>query len=201
MQSLEIAVFEAVDPDGFAAKQGDLHRALASLFDGYVASLGLRGVTDPTVFADVVLWESETAAQTAAAALGETEELAWFASEIAEIRFFDHLAPARDARAALSSIGAAPVVEIVLMKPAVAEGFAAAHQALHAELLAADVVVEELRLEMNGNGVVGDLNGWTAGDAMERMGPTMMARSDFQPVFDPENEMLLFMPFTTNVVS
>lgn len=201
MQSLEIAVFEAVDPDGFAAKQGDLHRALASLFDGYVASLGLRSATDPTVFADVVLWECETAAQTAAAALGETEELAWFASEIAEIRFFDHLAPARDAQAALASIGAAPVVEIVLMKPGVADGFAAAHQALHAELAAADALVEELRLEMNGNGVAGDLNGWTAGDAMEQLGSTMMARSEFQPVFDPENEMLLFMPFTTIVVS
>lgn len=201
MQSLEIAVFEAADPNGFAAKQGDLHRALASLFDGYVGSLGLRSATDPSVFADVVLWESETAAQTAAAALGAMDELAWFASEIAGIRFFDHLVPARDAQAALASIGSAPVVEIVLMKPAVADRFTAAHQALHAELAATDVVVDELRLEMNGNGVAGDLNGWTAGDAMQQLGSTMMARSELQPLFDPENEMMLFMPFTTNVVS
>lgn len=199
MQSIEIAVFEASDPERFVVKQHDLHRSLGSLFGGYVASIGLRSATEPNVFSDVVLWESDDAAQAAAAAIGEVEELAWFHPEIASVRFFDHLAPVQDARASLATIGAAPVAEIVLLKPANVDGFAAAHEALHAELAIAEVVVAELRLDMNENGVVGDLNAWTTPDAMHEMGSQMMARSEFGPVFDPDNEMVLFMPFTVNV--
>ncbi len=201
MQSLEVAVYEAADPDGFAAKQADLHRTIASLFGGYVGSLGLRSVSDPTVYADIVLWESAESAGLAAAALPEKEELAWFPPEIAAMRFFDHFAPARDAASALSVIGTAPVIEMVLLKPAVTAGFAAAHTALHAELAAVDVVVEELRLEVNDNGVAGDVNGWTAPEAMEQMGPAMMAQPELAPMFNPENEMVLFMPFALNYAS
>lgn len=200
MQSLEIAVFEAANPGAFAAMQAELHRSLALLFDGYVGSLGLRSVPESNVYADVVLWESETAAKAAADAVGKTEELAWFPPEIAEIRFFDHLVPARDAGAALSAIGAAPVVEIVLVKPAV-NGFVAAHEALHGELAAADVVVEELRLKPNGNGIAGDVNGWATQEAIAEMGPQMMAKPELAQAFDQQNEMLLFMPFTTNFAS
>ena len=199
MQSLEIAVFEASDPDGFVAKQTDVHRLLGSLFDGYVTSLGFRSVAEPNVFADVVLWESADAAKAAAAALPDTPELAWFPPEIADLRFFEHLAPAREASDALTNIGGAPVAEIVLLKPAMLDGFVEAHEALHVELANADVVVEELRLEINDNGVVGDLNAWTTADAMQEMAPQMMAKAELAPMFNPENEMMLFMPFMVNV--
>jgi hypothetical protein len=202
MPSLEIAVFEAVDADGFARKQEDLHRALASLFDGYVGSLGLRSVSEPSVYADLVLWESATAARVAADAIGDKEELAWFQREIAGIRFFDHLSPAAHAQATLTTIGEAPVVELVLVKPAAsADEFGAAHEALHVELAASEVVVGELRLELNDKGVAGDVNGWADVEAMEEMGPIMMARPEFGPVFDQENELVLFMPFVTNYAS
>lgn len=201
MQSLEVAVYEAAEPDGFAAKQADLHRTIASLFGGYVGSLGLRSVSDPKVYADIVLWESAETAGAAAAALPEKEELAWFPPEIAAMRFFDHFAPARDGASALSAIGRAPVIEVVLLKPALTDGFAAVHTALHAELAAADVVVEELRLEMNDNGVVGDVNGWTTPEAMEQLGPVMMAKPELTLMFNPENEMVLFMPFAPNYAS
>ena len=93
------------------------------------------------------------------------------------------------------------VVEVVLVKPTEAEPFDAAHSALHAELAVAEVIVGELRLARNDNGVAGDVNGWTTPDAMEEMGPLMMAKPELAPVFDPANEMLLFMPFATNVVA
>lgn len=200
MQSLEIAVFEASDPEGFVAKHGDLHRALPNLFDGVVTSLGLRSATEPNVFADVVLWASADQAKAAAAALPETEELAWFQAELASIRFFDRFAPSREASEVLARVAGAPVAELVFLKPAKVDGFAAAHEALHVELANADVVVEELRLEMNHNGIVGDVNAWTTPDAMEEMGAKMMAKPEVAPMFDPNNEMLVFMPFTVNVV-
>ena len=201
MQTLEIAVYEATDPDGFAAKQGELHRSLATTFDGYVTSLGLRSATERQVYADLVLWASADAAASAAAALPEREDFAWFATELGPIRFFDHLHPAGDAVVALDAIASAPVVEVVLVKPTEAEPFDAAHSALHAELAVAEVIVGELRLARNDNGVAGDVNGWTTPDAMEEMGPLMMAKPELAPVFDPANEMLLFMPFATNVVA
>ena len=201
MQSLEIAVFEAADPDGFAHKQAKLHRTLASSFDGYIGSLGLRSLSEPMVYVDAVLWESTEKATVAADAAQASKEFAWFRDELAAIRFFDHLTPAREATASLAAVGAAAVVEVALVKPSGLEGFAAAHSELHRALRAADVVVEELRLEVNKNGVGGDLNGWTHPTAMEEFAPKMMARPDLAPMFDPENEVLLFMPFETNFAS
>ena len=77
MQSLEIAVYEAKDPEGFVERQGRLHEQVGTVFDGYVTSLGLRSTVEDGVFADLVLWADETAAVAAAEALPMTEELAW----------------------------------------------------------------------------------------------------------------------------
>ncbi len=202
MGTLEIAVYEVVDPDGFAGKQEKLHGQVRDLFDGYVASIGLRSVSEPNVFADVVLWLSLDAARAAAAALPERKELAWFPPELGPIRFFDHVEPATPVTAAdLAATASSPVVELVLLKPVEPETFAAAHARLHTEhLAAAEVVTSHLRLVTNDNGVAGDLNGWARPEAMEEMGSAMMELPDLSPVFDEENEMVLFMPFATTVL-
>ena len=200
MQVVEIAVFEANDPEGFALKQPKLHAQLRDLFEGYVGSLGLRSRAEAGVFADVVLWESVEFAQAAAAAMGDLAELAWFSGELGTIRFFDHLPPAGDWDAIVNA-AMAPVVEIVLVKPVDPVAFASAHASLHEDHLdKADAVVSHLRLLANANGIAGDFNGWRDHDAMEAMGPAMMERPELAPAFDEANEMLLFMPFTVNVM-
>ena len=200
MHSLEIAVFEARDPDGFAGRQAKLHAQLRDLFDGHVASIGLRSLSEPQVFADLVLWESLDAAEAAAAALQEIEDLAWFRQEIGPIRFFDHLQPSAGDDA-LAQVAEAPVVEVVLSKPRHLAAYVTAHATLHNDHLdAADSVVSHLRLLPNANGITGDVNGWTSADAMMEMAPAMMQRPELAPVFDERNEMMLFMPFTTNVM-
>ena len=199
MQSLEIAVFEAVDPEGFAGKQAKLHAQLRDLFEGFVGSIGLRSQTEPRVFADLVLWKSTAAAEAATAAIGEMEELSWFHHELGAIRFFDHLQPSAG-MAVLGEVASAPVVEVVLVKPTDPEAFESAHATLHDDHLdAADTVVAHVRLLANANGVAGDINGWTSGEAMAAMGAAMMERPELAPVFDERNEMILFMPFTKNV--
>jgi hypothetical protein len=200
MQVVEIAVFEANVPEGFALKQPKLHAQLGDLFEGYVGSLGLRSQAEAGVFADVVLWESVECAQAAAAAIGDHAELAWFNDELGTIRFFDHLQPAGNWEAIVNA-AQAPVVEIVLVKPADPAAFATAHASLHDDHLdSADAVISHLRLLTNANGIAGDLNGWTGHDAMEVMGPALMERPELAPAFDEANEMLLFMSFTVNVM-
>ncbi len=195
VNALEIAVFQAKDPNTFVAKQPDVHRLLGELFDGYVASLGLRSASDPAVFADLVVWSSTEAATAAAASLGDQPELAWFHDEVESIRFFDHFDTELD-NEMLTTLSTAPAIELALLKPADAGAFAVAQQSLHTNHLAhSDQVISNTVLSLNSSGVTGDLMGWMSAGAMESMAPKMMAEAELVPVFDPANEMMLFMAF------
>ena len=200
MQSLEIAVFEARDPEAFVDRQVELHEQVGKVFDGYVTSLGLRSVSTPELFADLVLWDDEAAATAAAEAMPTTPELAWLHDELAAVRWFGHLDAAVDASDLLATIGGALVVELVLVRPVETDAFALAHRRLHAALEEVDGVSAHLRLLRNGDGVVGDVNGWRDEAAMAETGPAMAARSELAPVFDERNEMVLFEAFSANVV-
>ncbi len=200
MQSLEIAVYEAKDPEGFVDRQAELHQQVGRAFDGYVRSVGLRSTVEDGVFADLVLWADEPAAVAAAEALPATEELAWLHGELGEVRFFGHLPAPGGAAAALAGVAGAPVVELVVVRPTAIEDFVTAHRALHDEHLdAADAVIGHLRLGPSGDGLVGDVNGWRDGAAMEATAPAMAAKPELAPVFDERNEVVVFHSFTTNV--
>ncbi len=200
MQTLEIAVYEAKDPEGFIDGQARLHEQVGAVFDGYVTSLGLRSTVEDGVFADLVLWADETAAVAAAESLPATEELAWLHGELGEVRFFGHLPAPEAAAETLAALGAAPVVELVVVRPIEVDAFVDAHRILHdRHLEAAEPVVAHLRLAPNGDGLVGDVNGWRNGAAMEAMAPAMAARPELAPVFDERNEMVVFHSFSTNV--
>lgn len=199
MSSLEIAVFEAKDPDGFAARQARLHAQLREVFDGYLGSIGLRSATEPGVFADLVLWESADAALAAVAALPEREEFSWFHEELRAVRYFGHAEPSADLDV-LALLASAPVVELVLVRPADPAAFDAAHVVLHDRYLErVDEVLAHVRLRANADGVAGDVNGWTSADAMQAVAPATMEQPELAPVFDPSNEVIMFMPFTTTV--
>lgn len=197
--ALEVAIYEAKDPDRFVGRQAQLHARLGHDFDGYCGSIGLRALSDPNVFADLVLWESMPAAVAAADAIQEMEAFSWMAEELGPIRYFGHFDAAIGPEA-LSAAAAAPLVEIVLVRPAAPEPFAEAHRLLHdTHLSAADSVVSNLRLARNGDGVAGDVNGWTGQEAMDEMGPRMMSRPELAPVFDEANEMVVFLPFAATM--
>lgn len=91
--SIELAVYEAKDPERFGARQIDLHRSIAELMPGYVTSVALRSATEANVFVDLVVWEDHAAATAASEKLPHTPELAWLHDELATIRFFGHLDP------------------------------------------------------------------------------------------------------------
>lgn len=200
MQSLEIAVYEAKDPGGFVDRQARLHEQVETSFEGYVRSVGLRSSIEPGVFADLVLWADEPAALAAAQALPATEELAWLHSELGEVRFFGHLPASDGAAKTLATVGPAPVIELVVVRPAAIDEFVDAHRILHDHHLdGADPVVAHLRLGPSSDGLVGDVNGWRDGAAMEAMAPAMAGRPELAPVFDERNEMVVFHSFTANV--
>ncbi len=91
-QSLEVAVYNvhAAQADAFPALQAAVH-ALVRTFPGFRAAERLRGLDDPTLFADYVLWESHAAARHAAALLPTLPEAAAFMGAIATMRTFGHL--------------------------------------------------------------------------------------------------------------
>lgn len=201
MQSLEIAVFEAKDPEGFADRHARLHAQLGDLFKGYVTSVGLRSATEPGVYADVVLWADEASAHAAAAAMSEVEALAWFHPEIAVVRHFGHLPAPDHAAATMADVAAAQLVELAVVRPADLPAFVVAHTALHEEHLdGLAEIAAHLRLGPGADGVVGDLNGWSDPAAMETVAPMMAAKPELAAVFDEGNEMVVFEAFETDVM-
>jgi hypothetical protein len=89
---LEIAVY-TVHPaavDAFPAQQAALHALLPTL-PGFRHAARLRGVDDPALFADYVLWASRAEAEAASAQLPALPGGAAFVAAIAELRTFAHL--------------------------------------------------------------------------------------------------------------
>lgn len=90
--SLEIAVY-TVRPtavDSFANTQANMHATLQQL-PGFRSSSRLRGVDDPTLFADYILWTSRADAEAAATRLPSLPDAADFLSAIAEMLTFTHV--------------------------------------------------------------------------------------------------------------
>lgn len=197
MATLEIAVFTAKNPDDFAGRQQAVHDTLGNAFPGHVASLGLRNVAEPSIYADLVLWKDLAAAKVAAAGLADVEELAWFHDELGEIRFFDHFETALDAES-LARIGSAAAIELVLLLPAELDVCVEAHMALHAKLEDVEAVGTTTRLAPNDNGIIGDVNAWIDPTAAEAVAGSMMRNPALAPVFDERNEMMVFMHGTRN---
>ncbi len=90
--SLEVAVYNvhAAQADAFTALQAAVHAVLSTL-PGCLAADRLRGIDDPTLFADAVLWETHAAALHAADLLPTVPEAAPFLGAIATMRTFGHL--------------------------------------------------------------------------------------------------------------
>jgi hypothetical protein len=188
---IEVAVFEAREPESFTAQQAALHDALGA-FDGFVSAVPLRGIDEPSVFADLVVWHDLDAALAAAGAVGSRPDLAWFHDALGAIRLFTHVRPFDDPSEVLTASSAAPVVEIVAYRPADPEPQRAAHRLLHERHLPAAQGVVAHTGFVGDDGLVGDLIGWVDAAAHERTGATLMPVPELSPIFDPANDVVVF---------
>ena len=89
---LELAVYtvHASEADTFPARQAAMHEALRAL-PGFERGERLRGLDDPTLFADYIQWASRAEAETAAARLPELPGAGAFMGAIAAMRTMAHL--------------------------------------------------------------------------------------------------------------
>jgi hypothetical protein len=190
---IEVAVFEAREPDHFTARQAALHDALGA-FEGFVSAAPLRSIDEPSVFADLVVWQDLDAALVAADAVGSRPDLAWFRDALGAIRLFIHVRPFDDPSEIVSACSGAPVVEIAAYRPADADGHPIAHRLLHERHLSVEGVVAHTGL-IGDDGIVGDLIAWAGTDAHDRLRATLMAVPELSGIFDPVNESLFIGTF------
>lgn len=198
-QTFEIVVYTAKEPEIFRAQQQKLHSLLPPPFDGYMASLALCGLDGSDRFADVVLWADMESALRASETLQHRTDLHWLISAIESVVHMEHVTADNTAMSGLQKLSGAPVVEIVLAKPAHSGTFDEAHQMLHSQYLQTrpDVIVS-LRLARNSNGTAGDLIGWKDHDSFTKTGETLMKVAELAPIFDEDNQPLVFDTFSVN---
>lgn len=128
---LEVAVYAVSSPKASIVLQRQAHSNLATLF-GYMDSLALRGLEQPTLVADLVLWDSKQTAKAAAEDIQKDDRFTQFLSNIESIQHFAHYSGASSQ--ALNALAESPVIELSTYE--LSAGSAVAlwhqfHQALH----------------------------------------------------------------------
>ncbi len=198
-QYVEVAVFGITKPEDFASTQRRLHSKLREV-DGCEHSLALQGLSDQTLFADIVLWRDEASAAVAAQNLQPGGEWEWYSAPASDLRLFAHFpASTTELSSALSSLEKAPVIEVVALKPNDPAGFKEAHTKVHGQYLEEmDSIVTHIRLEENAEGLTGDINGWTSLEATETAFQTLSTNKELAHVFSEQNDTSLFANFTIN---
>lgn len=189
---VELAVYEVLDADAFAPRQAELHTDLRRR-GGMVASLARRGVQEPGLFADVVLWRDLAAAEAASEAVERDPQLSWFRDLLGEIRFFGHFTPVGPV--ALDRLAAAPLLEVAISRPARPAAHAAAHRALHRELATVPEVHSSVPLTRDDGAVTADLIGWPDVATWTNTGEAMMSEPGLRDFFDPGTEQLVLALF------
>ncbi|MEM9946497.1 MAG: hypothetical protein AAF810_10595 [Cyanobacteria bacterium P01_D01_bin.36] len=86
---LEVAVSTAKEPAAFEPLQKQTHQALMTL-PRFVQGIPLRGLDDPASRADLILWDSATAAKSAAAVIQNDVRFSSFMEGIESVRHFAH---------------------------------------------------------------------------------------------------------------
>lgn len=194
---IEIAVYEAVDAEAFAPRQPELHETLQRR-GGMLGSLARRGVEEPTLFADIVVWRDLGAAQAAAEVVETDPQFAWLRASLGAMRFFGHFSPLGDLDA-LEQLAAAPLLEVAISRPVRVGAHAEAHRRLHGKLAGSVGVGGNLALSHDGGAITADLIGWADDAAQKATGATMMADAELRDFFDPTTEQILLALFTETV--
>lgn len=190
---LEVAVFDGA-PTLTDALHREVHRTVAT-FDGYLASVPLRGVEEAATRADLVLWTDEGAAKAAAARLPQIPELARFVEAIAQIRLFHHYTGMTAER--MVALAKSPLVEIL----AATRGDQALRTRLHTALERHPEVLVNVAMRSSATetpSTPGDVDvvGWTSQEAMMK-GPEHVMAIDpgLAPLFQGETEPTLMARF------
>ena len=187
---LEVAVYQALDPEGFDRLQADAHRALAR-YAGFVRGLALRGHEDAGLRADLIVWDGVAAAQAAADAMLKDPGFASFRAAIGEIRHFAHYR--RIVEDALEKLEAGPFVEVAAYRGKADAEMDRLQHAVHAALPKVEGMVFAAAGARNGEPGHVDLIAWRDATAMKAAPPQIVARQpDVTPFFDSIDETFVF---------
>ncbi len=107
----EVAVYTVAEPTTFDARQKQAHGRLSE-FAGFVHGVALRGLEDPGLRADLILWGSLEAAQEASQAIEKDGRFGPFMAAIAKINHFDHYRLVGEPRPEL--LEGVPLVEVAV---------------------------------------------------------------------------------------
>jgi len=198
---VEIAVY-TVKASGFKALQRSAHQNLGT-FPGFVTSLPLVHPDKTSLFADLILWDSEEAAKSASQIIGKDDRFKAFIAGIDNIRVFAHYT--KITRNMFGSLQDSPFVELAGF-PAGDETAQQARKKVHQALSGSDDVVVTIPAVLQGHqegpktpGAM-DLIGWMSKHAHAN-GPSTVLRvyPELKPLFEGStDEMPVFDLFVQN---
>ncbi|RED47989.1 hypothetical protein [Aestuariispira insulae] len=120
----EVAIYHVADPENYPAMMAAVMEEVGEM-PGLRNGVHMRSLKDPTLFADVNLWDSLEEAVAAAKQVETEDRFKPFMNSIKEIKLFGHFVPGQDGSALRKFLADGAVIEMAVYSvkdPAVQEG-------------------------------------------------------------------------------
>lgn len=191
----EIAIVRVRDEESGKQAQDTALDAIAS-WPGFIQARKLQALNDPTVIADIVLWESLDLANVAGERFKTDAAVEKYKQAVSEMIFLDHAIQLGEEQNWLSQPGDG-VLEVAISTAKNPEPHRALQEKVHTHLENQPPCKRSWRLQGKEKpSLFVDLINWTNQNAAEETAKSVMANPAYSPFFDGIENMHYFGFFT-----
>lgn len=194
--AIELAAYTVKNEKRYETIQRDMHE-MVSGWQGYVGSLRLHSIGNPTAFADILLWKSSTEAKAAATMFDGSDDPVAVAAkqEFVDMKVFGHFVSESENNVLSAFVSLGTIVEIAADYPKDVSAYTRVqtlvHSALHSEI---DGIIasEILRGDDGDKGTcLVDLISWETPEHMQKAFEELSSDERFMSFFAANGEPIL----------
>lgn len=192
----EVAIYTVKDPDNYPAL---LKAAMEHVkkMPGLQGGVHMRSLKDPSMFADVYLWDSLAQAEAAAKAVETEPEFKEFANSFIELKVFSHFAPDGNLEDLKKFMANGAAVEMAVYSVKDPELQKEPRENVYRDLSSQSSVYSGIPLSplKEGDAYI-DFIAWTSPEEAEKTAGSMMAKEEHKAFFGNTDQVNMFEFFT-----